>query len=287
RAPALGELAERTAEQSAPERAPRDHADPVRTARREHLELDGARREVVQALLRDQAQEVARRGGGVRLRDVPAGEVAAADVQDLPPRHEQLERLPVLVPRRVPVDVMHLVEIDVVGLEAAQALVAGPPDVQGRQAIVVRSLAHAAVDLGRQDDALATSTALRQPAADDLLGDALARLPAVDVGRVEEVDAELEGPVHDGAAVGFAGEWTEVHRAQAETAHLHTGTPEPDVLHAFLYHECPGGRPSSVRTTSRAAVLARAPAIGLYSAPRCDGPGRGGAGPTRPAPGGP
>jgi len=78
------------------------------------------------------------------------------------------------------------------------------------------------------------SAALRQPAADDLLGDALARLPAVDVRRVEEVDAELEGPVHDGGAVGFAGERTEVHRAEAETAHLHTGTPEPDVLHAFL-----------------------------------------------------
>src|SRR5262249_56171040 len=114
-----GELAERTAEQSAPERTPRDHADPVRTARREHLELDGARGEVVQTLLRDQSQEVARRGGGVRLCDVPAGEVAAADVQDLALRHEYLERLPDLVPRRVPIDVVPLVHIHVVRPEAA------------------------------------------------------------------------------------------------------------------------------------------------------------------------
>src|SRR4029077_7238066 len=162
------------------------------------------------------------------------GEVAAAGVQPLALRHEHLERLPDLVPRRVPIDVVHLVEIDVVGLEAAQALVAGPTDVQRGRASVVRSLAQAAVDLRRQHDALATAAALCKPAADDLLGDALARLPAVDVRRVEEVDAQLEGPVHDGAAVGFVGEGTEVHRAEAETAHLHTGTPEPDVLHALL-----------------------------------------------------
>ena len=63
RAPALRELAEHAAEQPAAERAPRDHAEAVRAARRDHLELDGARGEVVQALLGDQAEEVARRRG--------------------------------------------------------------------------------------------------------------------------------------------------------------------------------------------------------------------------------
>ena len=53
----------------------------------------------------------------VRARDVPAGEVARADVEDLPLLHQQLHRLPDLVPPRVAVDVVHLIEVDVIGLE--------------------------------------------------------------------------------------------------------------------------------------------------------------------------
>ena len=70
-----------TAEHPARERAPRDHAEAVVAARGEHFELDGARREVVEALLAHEAEEVARLRGFVRLRDVPAREVAAADVE--------------------------------------------------------------------------------------------------------------------------------------------------------------------------------------------------------------
>ena len=58
---------------------------------------------------------------------------------------------------------------------------------------VVGPVAHVAVDLGRQHDLLAPPAALREPAADDLLGDAFALLPAVDVGGVEEVDARAPG----------------------------------------------------------------------------------------------
>src|SRR5205823_2004902 len=64
-------------------RAPRDHAEPVHAARGMHFELDGARGEVVEALLTDESEEMASLRRFVRLGDVPAGEVAAADVHHL------------------------------------------------------------------------------------------------------------------------------------------------------------------------------------------------------------
>ena len=73
---------------------------------------------------------VAAGGGLLRLRDVPAGEVAAARVEDLSLLDRDVDRLPDLVPRRVPVDVVELVEVDVVRLQPLQARVEGAADVQ-------------------------------------------------------------------------------------------------------------------------------------------------------------
>jgi len=67
----------------------------------------------------------------IRLHDVPAGEVAAPDVEHLALAHQLLHRLPDLLPRCAAVDMMHLVEVDMVGLEAPQALLAGTADVVG------------------------------------------------------------------------------------------------------------------------------------------------------------
>jgi hypothetical protein len=79
-----------------------------------------------------------------------------------------------------------------------------------------------------------TPTALGQPAADDLLGQALAHLPPIDVGGVKEVDAQLVGPVHDAEAVGLRGVGPEVHRAQAKPTHLQPGPAWIRVLHRAL-----------------------------------------------------
>ena len=134
-----------------------------------------ARGQVVQALLGDQAQEVA-------LRGAPRSPARCASRRSCCcPRRAPCPRAPAAPsPARSPptacaaVDVVHLVEVDVVGLQPAQAVLAGAPDVVGGQAALVGPVAHPAVDLGGQHDPLAPSAALRQPAADDLLGDALA-----------------------------------------------------------------------------------------------------------------
>src|SRR5262249_10813043 len=98
-AAALRDPRARAAEQPARERAPRDDADPERPARRDQLELDRPRGEVVEALLGDEPEEVTRRGRRLRHGDVPGREVAAPDVEDLALRHQLLQRLPDLVPR--------------------------------------------------------------------------------------------------------------------------------------------------------------------------------------------
>jgi hypothetical protein len=108
---------------------------------------------------------------------------------------------------------VHLVQVDVIGLEPSQAVLTGPPDVVGRETTLVRALAHLVVHLGRQHDPLAPRAALRQPAPDDLLGDALAELPAIHIGGVEEVDPQLQRLIHNRKAVGLAGLRAEVHGA--------------------------------------------------------------------------
>jgi hypothetical protein len=82
---------------------------------------------------------------------------------------------------------MDLVEVDEVGAEALQARVDLREDGLPRQAHAIGALVHPLVDLGRDHD-LAAPRVVEQRAADDLL----ARAGGVDVGGVEEVDAEVE-----------------------------------------------------------------------------------------------
>ena len=170
----------------------------------------------------------------LRLRDVPAREVAAAHVDDFALLHQHFHGLPHFFPRRAAIDVVHLVEIDVIGLQAAQAFFAGAADVIGGQEALVGPFAHAPEDLGGDDDFLAPTAALREPAPDDLLGDAFAHFPAVDVGGVEEVDAQFQGAIHDGERIFFGGVRAEVHRAQTQRADFQAGAAQWDIVHCFL-----------------------------------------------------
>ena len=223
----LGGGFEHAGEQAGVERAVRDQADAEAAQRGDHLQLHGPHGEVVQALLRRQAHEVACRGGALGEGHVPGGEVAAADVADLALADQLLHRLPDLLPRRRPVDVVHLIQVDVIGLQPPQARLAGPPDVVGRQPAVVRAESHRLVHLRGQDDVVAVPAAL-QPPADGLLRDAVPLLhvrrlrAAVDVGGVEEVDARIDRGVHDREAARLVHGETEVHRAEADPADQQT-----------------------------------------------------------------
>src|SRR4249920_2217746 len=126
---------------------------------------------------------------------------------------------------------MHLIQVDTVRLKAPQARLAGPLDVQGRQATLIRPLAHPAEHLRCQDDFLTPSPALGEPTPHDLLRPPFARLPAIDVRRVEKVEAQLQRPIHDGETVRLARLRAEVHRAKTESADFHSRPTEMNVLH--------------------------------------------------------
>src|SRR5205823_428852 len=147
-------------------------------------------------------------GGLACLRDVPAGVVAGAGVDDFALFHEDIDGLVNLFPRRVAVDVVHLVQIDAIGLEPAEAAFARLADMQGAAAAIVHASAHTALVFGGEDDLLALVTVGGEPAAEDLLRDAFVRFsaapPSVDVGGVPEVDSLADGFGHDGVGVFFA-----------------------------------------------------------------------------------
>src|SRR5206468_9133975 len=128
----------------------------------------------------------------LRLGQVPAGEIAAARIQYLAFLDQLLHCLPDFLPRGLPIDVMHLIQVDAISLKPPQARLACPFDVQGRQARLIRPLAHPAKHFRRQNDFLTPSSALGKPAPQDLLSPPLPHFPTIDVRRVEKVEAQLQ-----------------------------------------------------------------------------------------------
>lgn len=94
------------------------------------FQLNHACVEVVKALFGDQPHKVALLCQFLRLRDMPPCEVAAAHIQNLALAIELLHRLPDFFPRAFAVNVVHLIEVNVIGFEAAQAGFAGTLDVE-------------------------------------------------------------------------------------------------------------------------------------------------------------
>src|SRR4051794_18703617 len=133
----------------------------------------------------------------LRLSNMPAGEVATTDVEDLSLGYRDIDGLPDLFPGTVSVYVMELIEIDVVGLQPLQAAVQRSADIQCRQLGLVRPLSRLTVGLCCQHRSLAPPTALAEPFAYDRFGRPGSEIAAVDICRVKEVNAVLVRRVHD------------------------------------------------------------------------------------------
>ena len=135
-----------------------------------------------------------------------------------------------------------LVEVDVVGLEAAEAGFDGVHDVAAGGADVVAAGAGAAEDLGGDDDFVAGDVEVFEGLAEGLFALAL----GVDVGGVEEVDAGVDGGLDELVGSGLvdgadgseeAGAAVEGHGAETERRDEEAGVAECLVLHA-----CPSSR---------------------------------------------
>ena len=119
-----------------------------------------------------------------------------------------------------------LVQVDVVGVQPAQAVLDLLHDPPPRRTPLVGVVAHGRHELGGQHHAVAPPL---ERLADDLLG--LAR--RVHVGRVNEVDARIEGGVDDADAVVVVAvaPCPEHHGSQAVPAHLDPGRAQGRALH--------------------------------------------------------
>ena len=83
---------------------------------------------------------------------------------------------------------MDLVEVDIVGLEAAKAGFDGVHDVSARGAYIVAAGTDATEDLGRENNILAGDVEILEGLAEALFAFTF----GIDVGRVEEVDAGID-----------------------------------------------------------------------------------------------
>ena len=163
---------------------------------------------------------------------MPRREVGAADVADLSLLHQGFQRTEGFLERGTAVPLVHLVEVDVVDAQAAQAGLAGPDQVVARGAFIVGPLTHREARLGRQHHPV--SAALER-LTDDLLGPTV----GVDVGSVDQVDAGVEAQVElatrlldpVGADLGELAEPAQAHRAEADRGDAKPGSPQVAVFH--------------------------------------------------------
>ena len=93
---------------------------------------------------------------------------------------------------------MNLVEIDIVGLEALQALVELKQDLLAREAFSVWLIAHHALGFGGDYDGLAARVGLEEPA-----DHRFAFAAGINVGGIEEVNAQIESLAQEGLAFGL------------------------------------------------------------------------------------
>ena len=160
-------------------------------ADRQHVGLDATGEQGIERLLADEALAAAPLGRPLRLHDLVRRERGGADVAHLAGADEVGQCPERLVDVGVGIGAVHLVEVDPVRAEPAQAALDRLHDPTPRVAALVRVVAHDAVELRREHDVVAP--AARQSLADDLLR--LAR--GVDVRGVDEVDPRVERAVDD------------------------------------------------------------------------------------------
>ena len=174
-------------EEAARQRAPRNHADALLAAERHHLALFLAVDQVVVVLHRDEPRPAVRVRRGEHLHELPREHARRADVARLARLDDVVERFEGFLDRRVVVEAMDLIEVDVVGAEPRQRArrsrrsrcLRDRPAVFGPSLIGIEGL-------GRDHQLIARL--ILQRTAEHLLADAA----RIHVGGVEKIDAVLE-----------------------------------------------------------------------------------------------
>ena len=100
--------------------------------------------------------------------------------------------------------------------------------------MLVRPIAHASVHFCGKHNFLTAPAALGEPASDNLLSDTFADLPSIDIGSIEEINAQVEGFIHDGVGIFLLRLWAEIHRPQAQSGNLKAGATKVGIFHIYL-----------------------------------------------------
>ena len=143
--------------------------------------------------------------------------------------------------RRIGIQAVDLIDINVVQAQPFQAVVDFRHDIlAGQAAAVGPARTHFKIDFRRHDDFIAVQTKIADiPAGDFLTGPHL-----IDIGRIEIIDAQFNGPLENGLAVFiifrpredavFLSRFTETHHTQANAGHVHPCIAKFYIFHLFV-----------------------------------------------------
>ena len=208
-------------------------------AHRHQLSFVVPAQQVVLILHRHEPGPAAEVGGVLELRELPRVHRGGADVARLARLDDVVQRLHRLLDRRVRVEAVDLVQVDVVRAEPRQRRVDLFEDRLARQALSAGAVVHLPPHLRREHDVLTAGVA-GDRAADDLFG----RAELIDVRGVPERHAELDGLLEERLCLVFGerprvgvrgGRVAVAHAAEREPAHLQSGVPQAGVLHRHVH----------------------------------------------------
>jgi hypothetical protein len=129
--------------------------------------------------------------------------------------------------RRIVEIAMQIIDVDVVGREPAQAVIARLHDPAARESAIMRRLGHHVAHLGRHDPPLAMR-------GDGRTGDGLGDAVRVNVGGIDEIDSRIERGVDDPLRGCSVGPVAEHHRPQTKHRYLEVAAAEFPVLHRHV-----------------------------------------------------
>ena len=179
-----------------------------------------------------------------------AGEHRGAEIADLALASEVVQRPQRLLQRRRGVGPVQLIEVEMIGLEPAQASLDLRHDVVAAAPPVIRPLTHLVVDLRGQHNPVA-------PALDGLSDQLLRPSLGVDVGGVQHVNPGIERGMHQGDCRSGFDPPTELRRPQPQGRDPHTRAAQLAILHRSIplrFHSItgpgPAGTSSFIRSSS-------------------------------------
>ena len=174
--------------QPAGERAPDQQSHLLVEQHRPQFPFQLATRQRVVRLQGDELFEVVEGRDSERLHDLPCREIGAADVADLPLPDQIGKGAERLFKRREAVEAVDLIEVDVVRVETQQTGFDSMENMKAGETYLIGARPHASEHFGRNHDVFAL-------VAEGLAEHRLRLARGIDIRRIEEVDARVEGVI--------------------------------------------------------------------------------------------